>query len=51
MTTKSETIEVTLRRRRILFADCGVHEGYETAEVLVVRRIDGGRGLRVEAGQ
>ena len=39
--TGSESIEATLRRRRI----SGAHGGYETAEVRGVRRNGGGRGL------
>ena len=42
---ESESTEATLRRRRILFAICGAHGGYETAEGSDVRRIGGGRGV------
>ena len=41
----SERIEATLRRRRVLFAGCGAHGGYKTAEVRDVRRNGEGRGL------
>ena len=42
MDTDSESIEATLRRRRILFA---VHGGYETAEVYVMfEELVGGAG-------
>ena len=44
--TASESIEATLRRRRIPFCwICGTHGIYETAEVRDFRRIGGGRGL------
>ena len=45
--TGSESIEATLRRRRILFVCgiCGAHGGYETAEVRNFRRNGGRRGL------
>ena len=44
--TGSESIETTLRRRRILFTILfGADGGNETAEVHDVRRIGGGRGL------
>ena len=44
--TGSKSIEVIMRRRRILFVGfCGAHGGHETAEVRDVRRTGGGRGL------
>ena len=51
--TGNESIEATLRRRRILFVGfiCGAHGGYETAEVCGVRRVGGGRGLRGGPGK
>ena len=49
--TGSESIEATLRRRRILFAEYVARTEDETAEVRSVRRIGAGRGLRGGAGK
>ena len=46
MKTGNESIEMILRRKRILFAGfVRVHGGHETVEVRYVRRTIGGRGL------
>ena len=49
MKTGNESIEATLRRRQILFAEFVAR--YETAKVRDVRRISGGRGRRGEAAK